>query len=101
LEDVNLAYQLFNIESNKNNFYEFFINSEDELFENALWIVGNIASSFQFIRDYFFEEKLYEKIEFCLINCFSNMELIERITWLIANITKGNIGKYQDKVKIY
>jgi len=97
---VDFAYQIFNIESNKENFKEFFLYAEDELFKNALWIIGNLASSFQFIREIFFEDNLYSRIKECLINFLSDKELIQRISWVIGNITKGNIRGYEHKVTI-
>lgn len=98
MDSVDVAYQLFHIESNKRNFVEFYSFSEDELFKNALWIVGNLAASFQFMRILFFEDDLYSRIRECLINCLTDKELIERISWLVGNITKGSIKIYEKKV---
>lgn len=98
MDNVDIAYQIFNIESNKRNFVEFYLLAEDELFINALWIIGNLAASFNFIRDIFFEDELYSKIKECLINSLTNKELIERISWLFGNISKGCLNKYEYKV---
>jgi uncharacterized protein YpiB (UPF0302 family) len=86
------------MESIKKNFLEFFLFSEDELFRNALWILGNLAFDFHFTRVMFYEENLYEKIQFILINSLTDKELIERMTWLLVNVTRGNMADFQTKV---
>lgn len=97
---MNFTYQVLSIESNKKNLTDFFLYSEDELFKNSIWIIGNIAYDFNFMRETFFKENLHEKVQYILINSLTDSELIERLTFLLVNITKGNIQSFEIDVII-
>ncbi len=96
--ETNFTYQLLIIESNINNLTDFFLYSEDELFKNAIWIIGNIAYDYDFMRKTFFKLNLHEKVQYILINSFTNRDLVERLVYLLVNLSKGNIKDLETDV---
>lgn len=89
---------IFSNKENRNNFIEFFKNSENVNFFHAVWIMGNLATTFHFIRKIFYEEHLYEKIIYLVNLQVSDKVQNQRICWLLANITKGSLKVYEYEV---
>lgn len=49
----------------------------------------------------FYDENLQEKIQYTLINSLTDKDLIDRLTWLLVNVTKGNMANFEAKVFSY
>ena len=74
------------------------MNSENNLFSNAIWILGNLASNFQFAKELFFKESLYYKVEEYFKNHILEKEIINKIIWLLCTISKGKLTSYEKEV---
>lgn len=95
-----ITKHLFEDEEIRRNFIEFFNNNEGVLFQHAVLICGNIACEFNFMINIFFEENLYEKIDYFLRENKDHFNELEFPCWLLNLIVKRPLKIYEQKVKL-
>lgn len=99
-EIKNNIHEFFDDQEVQNNFKEYFSNSEESIFNSALVICGNIAWDFPFMYNFYYEEDLYERVNFYLMENINKIEELNTICWFLGVHTKRPLKVHSNKVNI-
>jgi hypothetical protein len=84
------CYKKENVES----IYTFFESSDDKLLQHALWLIGNICSERNELRDFIIAKGFLNRISKILNDFSSPDEVKEKAIWVACNLTRGFVEKY-------
>ena len=93
-----MTRSLFEDQEVKDNFKEFFVNSEGVLYDHSLLICGNIACDFQFMYSIIYEEDLYERVNCFLLEKKDNIFDLELSCWFLHVTSKRPLKIYSNNV---